>query len=99
MLGTMLHIPLISALPFVALLGTIAVAPLVAPHWWHSNRNKAIVAALLALPILIELGILAGANGRAILAEKAHEYLSFIVVIGALFVISEPATGRIAMEG
>ncbi len=93
MLGAQL--PLVSVLPFVALLLTIAVAPLVAPHWWHSNRNKALVAALLSLPILFELGMAMGEPGRAVLGEKGHEYIGFIVVIGALFVI----TGGITFEG
>jgi len=82
------QLPLISALPFVALLVAIAVAPLVAPHWWHSNRNKAIVAVLIALPVVIHLGIVVGEPGRHLLTEKIHEYLGFIVVIGALFVIA-----------
>jgi Na+/H+ antiporter NhaD/arsenite permease-like protein len=36
-----------------------------------------------------------GEPGRAVLGEKAHEYIGFIVVIGALFVI----TGGINIEG
>ncbi len=93
MLGAQL--PLISALPFVALLAAIAVGPLVAPHWWHSNRNKALVAALVSLPVLVQFGVGLGDPGRLVLAEKAHEYIAFIVVIGALFVI----TGGIHIEG
>ena len=93
MLGA--ELPLISILPFLALLVTIAVAPLAAPHWWHSNRNKAIVAALVAVPVLLQLGIAMGEPGRAVLGEKAYEYLGFIVVIGALFVI----TGGVQIEG
>jgi Na+/H+ antiporter NhaD/arsenite permease-like protein len=93
MLGAQL--PLVSVLPFVALLLAIAVAPLAVPRWWHSNRNKALVAALVSLPILFQLGMAMGDPGRVVLAEKAHEYLGFIVVIGALFVI----TGGINIEG
>jgi Na+/H+ antiporter NhaD/arsenite permease-like protein len=93
MLGAQL--PLISILPFLALLVTIALAPLAAPQWWHSNRNKALVAALVSLPVLFQLGMAMGEPGRAVLGEKAYEYLGFIVVIGALFVI----TGGINLEG
>jgi Na+/H+ antiporter NhaD/arsenite permease-like protein len=93
MLGAQL--PLVSVLPFVVLLLAIAIGPLVAPHWWHSNRNKALVAILVSLPILFQLGMTLGEPGRAVLGEKAHEYLGFIVVIGALFVI----TGGINIEG
>src|SRR5712671_2237284 len=93
MLGAQL--PLVSVLPFVVLLLAIAIAPLAVPRWWHSNRNKALVAALVSLPILFQLGMAMGDPGRGVLAEKAHEYLGFIVVIGALFVI----TGGITVEG
>jgi len=93
MLGAQL--PLVSVLPFVALLLAIAVAPLAAPQWWHSNGNKALVAGIVSLPILFQLGMGMGETGRAVLGERAHEYFGFIVVIGALFVI----TGGIHIEG
>ena len=93
MLGAQL--PLVSVLPFMGLLLAIALAPLLAPRWWHPNRHKALVAALAALPVLWLLGIAMGEPGRAVLSEKAHEYLGFIVVIGALFII----TGGITIEG
>src|SRR5436190_6456585 len=85
------QLPLITALPFVALLLAIALLPLAAAGWWHHNRNKALVSFLLAAPILIYLGITA----PELLHEKFHEYLSFIVVIGALFVV----TGGIHIQG
>lgn len=93
MLGAQLA--LTSVLPFVVLLLAIAVAPLATPRWWHPNRNKALVVALVALPVLLQLGIAGGDAGRAVLAEKAHEYLSFIVVIAALYVIA----GGIHIDG
>src|SRR3989441_4767792 len=93
MLGAQL--PLASALPFVALLAAIAVLPLVAPRWWHPNRNKAIIAVVVSLPILWQLGIALGEPGRAVVQEKLHEYVGFIVVSGALFVI----TGGIPLQG
>lgn len=91
MLGAQL--PLISALPFLVLLLTIAIAPLVAQTWWHHNRNKGLVAVLVSLPILVFLVL--SEPGRHLLAEKAHEYIGFIVVIGALFMIA----GGIHIEG
>src|SRR6266480_1826931 len=89
------HLPLASALPFVALLAAIALLPLVAPRWWHPNRNKAAIAVVVSLPVLWHLGIALGEPGRAVLGEKLHEYVGFIVVIGALFVI----TGGIHVQG
>jgi Na+/H+ antiporter NhaD/arsenite permease-like protein len=84
-------LPLATALPFVALLLAIAALPLITPVWWHHNRNKALVAALLSAPVLIYVGL----HEPHLLVEKAHEYLGFIVVIGALFVI----TGGIHIQG
>jgi Na+/H+ antiporter NhaD/arsenite permease-like protein len=91
MLGSQL--PLTTALPFVALLLAIALAPLIQRQWWHHNRNKALVAAIVSLPILVYLGMTE--PGRHLLAEKAHEYLGFIIVIGALYVIA----GGVHIEG
>jgi len=85
------ELPLVTALPFVALLFAIALAPLAAPHWWHHNRNKALVALLVSAPILVYLGI----HAPELLHEKFHEYIGFIVVVGALFVV----TGGIHIEG
>ena len=82
---------LATALPFVVLLLAIALAPLVTPQWWHYSRNKAVVAFVVSVPILIYLGIAA----PQVLIEKLHEYFGFIVVIGALFVI----TGGIHIQG
>src|SRR5256712_8039096 len=65
--------------------------PLAAPHWWHHNQNKALVALLVSAPILVYLGI----NAPDLLREKFHEYIGFIVVIGALFVVA----GGIHIQG
>ncbi len=92
MLGAQL--PLLSALPFVLLLLAIALAPLAVPRWWHANPNKALVAFIITIPVLLQLFGL-GEAGRQLLAEKAYEYIGFIVVIGALFAVS----GGIHIEG
>lgn len=70
--------------PFVAMLLCIAVLPLVAPHWWHKNRNKAVIASLLGAPVA---GFMA-AHDRHALAHAALEYATFIALLGALYVIS-----------
>src|SRR6266498_1069622 len=89
MLGA--ELPLATALPFVVLLLAIALAPLAVPRWWHHNRNKALVALLVSAPILVYFGI----HAPELLHEKFHEYLGFIVVIGALYVV----TGGIHIQG
>jgi Na+/H+ antiporter NhaD/arsenite permease-like protein len=89
------HLPLISVLPFALMLVSIAVLPLFAEHWWERNRNKAIVAAICALPILLYLGLGWGPAGRFVLEEKLMEYVSFIMLLAALFTIS----GGIYLQG
>src|SRR5512144_2478752 len=78
------QLPLVSLLPFAALLAGIAVIPLFAPHWRHSNRTKAIVALLASLPVLWLMGIPLDAPGCSALEHKLAHYFAFIVVLGAL---------------
>jgi Na+/H+ antiporter NhaD/arsenite permease-like protein len=79
------------ALPFALMLLSIAVLPLATPHFWESNLRKLGVAAVLAAPVLF---LYLRAHPSA-LVETAHDYASFIVLLGGLFVIS----GGIFMEG
>jgi Na+/H+ antiporter NhaD/arsenite permease-like protein len=91
--GSALH-PL-TILPFAAMLLSIAVLPLFAPHWWEHNSSKGIVVAILSVPLAIYLVAMFGHVGLHALAEKMHEYISFIMLLGALFVIS----GGIYVQG
>ena len=62
----------------------IALGPLWVPRWWESNGNKLIVSAVVGLPILVMyLGRRPGALGA-----MAEEYVSFIVLLAGLYVIS-----------
>jgi len=80
-------LPWWSVLPFAGLLLAIALLPLFAPHWWEPNRNKALIAAGFALPCVTYLfGF--GAAGRHQLEHSLHEYLAFVILLGALFTIS-----------
>ena len=90
-----IELPLWTVLPFVGLLLCIAILPLVAHHLWESNRNKGLVAALLALPVAIYLPAAHGEAGVHQLLEKAHEFVAFIALLGALFVV----TGGIVVRG
>ena len=90
-MGTALAPPVYTVAPFVAMLLAIAVCPLWVTHWWESNRNKGIVAVLLGLPIL---GLYLTEHPGALLA-MAEEYVSFIILIAGLYVIS----GGILLRG
>src|SRR5690242_14824653 len=81
--------------PFALTLLAIALLPLLANHWWERSRSKQLVIGALALPVAAYLLFVHGELGRHVLIEKAHEYVSFLVLLGALFVI----TGGVWIRG
>jgi Na+/H+ antiporter NhaD/arsenite permease-like protein len=82
------ELPLISVLPFLLLLLCIAVFPLANPHWWEHNSNKAIIVAILSIPLCIYVVYAFGEAGVHGILEKIHEYISFMILLAALYVIS-----------
>lgn len=87
----MADISFIWILPFALMLLAIAILPLTFPHFWEKNSNKALVAAVLSLPTALFLIV----NDPYALLHSAHEYFSFICLLGSLFVIS----GGVFLEG
>lgn len=79
-----LTVPLVAVLPFALLLLCIAVLPLALPHVWESNRNKGIIAALVSAPIALWLM----RTSPAALGSTALEYVSFLCLLGSLFVVA-----------
>ena len=77
-------LPLYSVAPFVATLLAIAVLPLALPRWWSPNRNKLLVSAALGAPVFVFYLV---REPRA-LAHAAADYVSFVVLLGALYVIA-----------
>jgi len=93
-----LDVPMWSAIPFALLLLGIAVLPLISGHWWHSNRNKGIVVALVALPTVLYLLSIKEASRGASIDHLLHEvsgYTSFIILLLSLYTIS----GGIVVRG
>jgi Na+/H+ antiporter NhaD/arsenite permease-like protein len=76
--------PVWSVLPFVLMLLSIAVVPLVYPNWWEKNSNKLLLSAGASVPVLAV--VLPGASH--LLLESLEDYFSFVVLLGALFIIS-----------
>lgn len=81
-----LEVSPLAAAPFVLMLGAIAVLPLVVEHWWHPNRHKGMVVAVLAVPTAIYLFTQPG--GSAALLHELESYFSFIIFLTTLYVIS-----------
>lgn len=87
-------------LPFVFLLGAIAVFPLMqlTAHWWEDNFHRLLVAIGCGAVTLLMYGFSAGGLPRVVgVLEHAivHEYLPFIVLLFSLYTIS----GGIRIEG
>src|SRR5512141_3353862 len=76
------------ALPFLGILLSIATGPLLFPKIWHSHYGK--IACGWAALTLLPLGIAYGPP--AALAAFVHtviaEYLSFIILLFALYVVA-----------
>lgn len=70
--------------PFVVLLGAIALGPLLFPQWWGRQYPK--VAYVLGAITLVYY--LVGLQAGTRVLHVAHEYVSFIALIGSLFVVS-----------
>ncbi len=78
-------------LPFATLLLCIAAVPLAAPHFWESNLRKLLVSAILGVPVLVLYLV----RSPHAIAETAADYVSFMVLLGSLYVIS----GGVLMDG
>ena len=80
-------------IPFVVMLLTIAVAPLVAEHWWEKNRNKLIFTLIVSIPTAIIL--VCSGLGHNVQHQLLFDYIPFIMLLLALFVV----TGGINIRG
>jgi len=86
-------IPLLSLLPFILMLGSIAVFPLFWNHFWEKNKNKLIIAIVLSIPVVIFL--LSANHDQKLYHTMVFDYIPFIVLLGALYTI----TGGIFLSG
>ncbi|GAB4340306.1 MAG: sodium:proton antiporter [Calditrichia bacterium] len=88
------ELPLWSAIPFVGILLSIALFPLIAPHFWHHHFGKvsAFWALLFAIPFVFAY------HGHAV-HEILHiyllDYIPFIILLWSLFTVS----GGILVKG
>ena len=71
-------------LPFALLLGAMALAPLLAANWWR--RHYPMVS--FALGAIVLGYYLLDLEASARVWHMAHDYTSFIALVGSLFVVS-----------
>ena len=88
-----MKIQLYTIIPFILMLLSIAVCPIWLNNFWEKNKNELIVALILGIPTAIYL-IFAG-FGEDLKEEIIFDYIPFIILLGALFVI----TGGIFLSG
>jgi len=89
------HLSLVWTLPFIGLLLSIAVLPLLAPRFWHHHFGKLSAAWALAflLPFAVQEG--GGTTGHLVVHALLAEYFPFIILLLALFTVG----GGIAVRG
>ena len=84
-------------IPFAGILLSIAIFPLIAPHFWHKNFGK--VSLFWSISLLIPLLITQHIGFSVTLYEVLHvgllEYVPFIILLLALFTIS----GGVRLKG
>lgn len=88
-------LPLWSCIPFVGMLLSIAIFPLIKPDWWDSHKQYAVIfwSLLFAIPFAIRYG--AGTAANQVLESVIGDYLTFIVLLFGLFCVA----GNIVLEG
>lgn len=70
--------------PFVLLLGAMALAPVLAHKWWSKHYPK-VALGLGAITACIYLFVL---RDFASLGRAVHEYISFITLVGSLYIVA-----------
>ncbi len=75
-------------IPFAGILLSIALAPLLLPHFWHHHYGK--VAAAWSLAFLLPFAAVFGASAAGVNLVHAllAEYIPFILLLTALFTVS-----------
>ena len=87
------NVELWMVIPFAIMLLTIAIAPLVAEHFWEKNRNKLIFTALISVASVVML--VSYGMGHDVVHSVTEEYIPFIMLLLSLFVV----TGGIHISG
>ena len=95
-LGTQL--PLYSAIPFIGMLLSIALGPVLMPHFWHHHFGKVSAgwAVLIAVPLIL---VYSGEAVNELLHIIILDYIPFLVLLGALFTVGGGILVRTTLKG
>lgn len=75
-------------IPFAGMLLSIALLPLLAPHFWHRHFGKVALGWALAFLLPFALAQGAATAGQALVHALVAEYIPFILLLVALFTVS-----------
>ncbi|MBK9099883.1 MAG: sodium:proton antiporter [bacterium] len=91
--NSLVNIPVVTLLPFILMLLSIALFPLFWNHFWEKNKNKLYIAIALSIPVIIYL--LSAGLTEKLFETIVFDYIPFIILLGSLFTI----TGGIFLSG
>ena len=92
-------LPMWMGLPFVGILLSIALCPLINAHWWEHNEAK--VSLFWSLAFFIPFAMLLDVPSAIYYCLHMYifDYIPFIILLGSLFVISGGIIVRGALKG
>ena len=80
-------------IPFLSMLLSVALIPMIWSGFWQRNKNKLIIAVVFSIPVAFYL--LWNGLGKELLNTISFDYVPFIVLLGSVFVV----TGGIFVAG
>lgn len=88
------ELDIVWVLPFIGMLLSLALMPIIAPNFWHKNDGKVALcwASLVIVPMMLLYGF--SLTMHEIVHVYLLEYIPFIIIAGTLYVI----TGGICVQ-
>lgn len=86
------HYWYLGIIPFIGILGAIAIFPLLETtrHWWESNLNRFFVAMFCSVATIVYMVLTLGADSIGPMLDHSimKDFIPFIVLLFSLYVIS-----------
>lgn len=89
------NISLAFCIPFIGMLFSIAIFPLIAGKWWEKKKQYIVILWSLLFLIPFAVKYSAGVMGETLLDIVLNDYMTFIILLFGLFCVS----GNIAIKG
>ena len=89
------NISLAFCIPFIGMLLSIAIFPLIAGEWWEKKKQYMVILWSLLFLIPFAVKYSAGVMGETLLDIVLNDYMTFIILLFGLFCVS----GNIAIKG